>query len=135
MERSKYWDKRALLRLTESEQISKQGIKQITAIHKQAYSNVSSELNSIWKSYSKETGLDIADDVSSPTFAIVHQYSGKIPLYHFDMYRISPWDDLYSTGFFDYLEEGNVIFIEWSENVSSFLPSGMIKIDIKKIFS
>lgn len=77
--------------------------------------------------------LHTKDDVSSPTFALVHCYRTDIPICHFDMYRINSFDDLYSTGFFDYLEEGNVIFIEWSENVSSFLPSGMIKIDIKQL--
>ena len=45
-------------------------------------------------------------DVSSPTFALVNDYGGKIPFWHFDMYRIKTMDDLYSTGFFDYLEMG-----------------------------
>ena len=57
-------------------------------------------------------GLGITDGVSSPTFALVHEYRGNIPLYHFDMYRVSGWDDLYSTGFFDYLETGAVLAIE-----------------------
>lgn len=60
MERSKYWDKRALLRLTESEQISKQGIKQIQSIYKQAYKNVQNELKDIYKNYSIETGLEVS---------------------------------------------------------------------------
>ena len=45
-------------------------------------------------------GLGSDDAVSSPTFALVHEYRGKIPLYHFDMFRVSSWEDLYSTGFF-----------------------------------
>lgn len=49
------------------------------------------------------------------------------------MYRIKSFDDLYSTGFFDYLDAGNVIFVEWSENVLEFLPEGMIKISIKTL--
>ena len=54
--------------------------------------------------------------VSSPTFALVNEYHGRVNIYHFDMYRISTWDDLYSIGFFDYLDNG-VLVIEWSENI------------------
>lgn len=72
-----------------------------------------------------------ADGVSSPTFAIVNEYSGKFNIYHFDMYRINSWDDLYSTGFFDYLGTG-VIIIEWSENIEAALPDDAIRITIIK---
>jgi tRNA threonylcarbamoyladenosine biosynthesis protein TsaE len=67
--------------------------------------------------------------VSSPTFALVHEYKGadKV-LYHFDMYRIDSWDDLYSTGYFDYLNGGAVLAIEWSENIENALPEKYIKI-------
>lgn len=58
-------------------------------------------------------GLGSNDSVSSPTFALVNEYHGKCNVYHFDMYRISSWDDLYSIGFFDYLDTG-VLVIEWS---------------------
>lgn len=72
-------------------------------------------------------GLDIDDGVSSPTFALVNEYSGKYTVYHFDMYRVKSWDDLYSTGFFDYLDNG-ILVIEWSENIEEFLPEELIKI-------
>lgn len=75
--------------------------------------------------------LECRDDVSSPTFALVHCYRAKIPVCHFDMYRINSFDDLYSTGFFDYLDEGSLLIVEWSENVSEFLPEKRINIDIK----
>lgn len=75
-------------------------------------------------------GLGITEGVSSPTFALVHEYPGKIPLYHFDMFRVSGWDDLYSTGFFDYLETDAVLAIEWSENIEGALPEGTIRIEI-----
>ena len=75
-------------------------------------------------------GLGINDGVSSPTFALVHEYSGKYTLYHFDMYRINTWDDLYSTGFFDY-QDGGVLMIEWSENIVDFLPEDRIEICIR----
>lgn len=66
-------------------------------------------------------GLGSSDSVSSPTFALVNEYHGKYNVYHFDMYRISSWDDLYSIGFFDYLDTG-VLVIEWSENIENALP-------------
>lgn len=65
-------------------------------------------------------GLGSCDAVSSPTFAIVNEYSGKCPVYHFDMYRISSWDDLFTTGFFDYND--GIKIIEWSENIENALP-------------
>lgn len=68
-------------------------------------------------------------NVSSPTFAIVHEYKGNArTLYHFDMYRISSWDDLYSTGFFDYMDTDSVLAVEWSENIENALPDDCIKI-------
>ena len=79
-------------------------------------------------------GMGLPDNVSSPTFSIVNEYHGSgLSLYHFDMYRISGFDDLYSTGFFDYLDAGGVLVIEWSENVIEFLPKDMIKVDIKRL--
>lgn len=77
-------------------------------------------------------GLGSSDRVSSPTFALVHEYEGRFPIYHFDMYRVSGWDDLYSTGFFDYLDCGNVLLIEWSENIENALPDDAIKIEISR---
>ncbi|MBP3696675.1 MAG: tRNA (adenosine(37)-N6)-threonylcarbamoyltransferase complex ATPase subunit type 1 TsaE [Clostridia bacterium] len=78
-------------------------------------------------------GLGISCDVSSPTFALVNEYrSTDKTLYHFDMYRISGWDDLYSTGYFDYLDEGASLIIEWSENIEAVLPDDCIRITIRK---
>lgn len=76
-------------------------------------------------------GLEISETISSPTYSLINQYNGKINLYHFDMYRILSLDDLYSTGFFDYLDTNSIIAIEWSENISSFLPSNTIYIEIE----
>lgn len=76
-------------------------------------------------------GLGIPDEVSSPTFALIHEYpKGRLPLYHFDMYRVSSWDDLESTGFFDYLDLGAVLVIEWSENIDGALPKDKISITV-----
>lgn len=70
--------------------------------------------------------------VSSPTFAIVNDYGGKINLYHFDMYRVESWDSLYSTGFFDYLNENSILFIEWSENIENVLPENTIYVEFER---
>ena len=76
-------------------------------------------------------GLGVDDGVSSPTFALVNEYHGKYNIYHFDMYRVTSWEDLYSTGFFDYLDNG-VLVIEWSENIEGALPENAIRINISK---
>ncbi len=75
-------------------------------------------------------GLNSEDDVTSPTFSIVNEYMGKYPIYHFDMYRINTYEDLYSTGYFDYLDNG-ILIIEWSENIEAILPEDAIKIFIR----
>ncbi len=78
-------------------------------------------------------GLGGEDMVSSPTFALVNEYELESMLvYHFDMYRVNSMDDLYSTGFFDYLDMGAVLIIEWSENILDALPDDIIKITIDK---
>ena len=77
-------------------------------------------------------GLGVKSPVSSPTFALVHDYAGRLTVHHFDMYRVSGWDDLYSTGFFDYLDTDDVLVIEWSENIESALPEDAIRITISR---
>ena len=76
-------------------------------------------------------GLGIDEGVSSPTFAIVNAYSGRYPVYHFDMYRIKDIDDLFATGFYDYIGTG-ITIIEWSENIESELEPDCIRIRITK---
>lgn len=68
--------------------------------------------------------------VSSPTFALVHDYGGDPHIYHFDMYRVTSFEDLYSTGFFDYLDDNSILFIEWSENIRDALPDNTVFVDI-----
>lgn len=74
--------------------------------------------------------LGSEDEVTSPTFAMVHEYEGRLPIYHFDMYRVTSFDELYSTGYFDYLDTG-VLLVEWSENIEDELPDDCIKIQIE----
>ncbi len=70
--------------------------------------------------------------VRSPTFALVHEYRGAIPMFHFDMYRITDEDDLYSIGYDDYLTRGGVILVEWSENIPYALPDAYLRVCITK---
>lgn len=79
-------------------------------------------------------GMGYEGDVNSPTFAIVNEYlGGRLPVYHFDMYRISGWEDLYTTGYFEYLESGGVLLVEWSENITSALTDDTVTVTIQKI--
>lgn len=79
-------------------------------------------------------GLGIGADVSSPTFAICNTYVGsENTLYHYDMYRVDGWDDLYSTGFFDFLETDAYIVVEWSENIYGALPDDSTIVEISKL--
>lgn len=69
--------------------------------------------------------------VTSPTFALMNEYMGNMPIYHYDMYRISGYDDLYSLGFFDFVDNG-LSLIEWSENIEDYLPGDTVYINISQ---
>lgn len=69
-------------------------------------------------------GLGIQEPITSPTYTIVNEYtSGRMPLFHFDMYRLHSADDLFDIGWEDYLERNGVCAVEWSENVEDALDS------------
>ena len=70
--------------------------------------------------------------VRSPTFALVNEYRGQLPMFHFDMYRITGEDDLYSIGYDDYLLRDGVILVEWSENIPFALPDEFLRVTITK---
>ena len=77
-------------------------------------------------------GLDITDIVTSPTYTIVNEYlTGRLPLFHFDMYRLGSSDELFDIGWEDYLARGGVCAVEWSENVEDALQ-GAIRVTIEK---
>ena len=78
-------------------------------------------------------GLGIAERVTSPTFTIVNEYEGgRLPLFHFDMYRLGSADELFDIGWEDYLARGGVCAVEWSENVSDALEEGCLRVDIRR---
>lgn len=72
-------------------------------------------------------------EVSSPTFALVNDYGGNPPLVHFDMYRVTGWDDLDTTGFFDYQDAGAILAVEWSENIEEALPADAVRVTIWRL--
>lgn len=78
--------------------------------------------------------FNVDNEVTSPTFALVHEYFGDMDIFHFDLFRISSFDDLYAIGFFDYLDRGGIMAIEWSENISELKSEleNIINIDITK---
>lgn len=76
-------------------------------------------------------GLGIGERVTSPTFTIVNEYEGgRLPLFHFDMYRLSSSDELFDVGWEDYLSRGGVCAVEWSENVSDAMEEDAISVEI-----
>ncbi len=78
-------------------------------------------------------GLGIPDQVTSPTFTIVNEYEGgRLPLFHFDMYRLSCSDDLFDIGWEDYLARGGVCAVEWSEIVDDALDNDCVRVDIRR---
>ena len=77
-------------------------------------------------------GLGVADRVTSPTYNIVNEYEGRIPLFHFDMYRLSSSEDLFDIGWEDYLVRGGVIAVEWSSIVEDALENP-VYITIRKV--
>lgn len=75
-------------------------------------------------------GLGCVDAAHSPTFAIVNVYRGQVPFAHFDAYRLEESEDIEATGVFDYLEDGMVVAVEWSEKVRHLLPKPNVTVDI-----
>ncbi|MBQ3132644.1 MAG: tRNA (adenosine(37)-N6)-threonylcarbamoyltransferase complex ATPase subunit type 1 TsaE [Clostridia bacterium] len=71
------------------------------------------------------------DDIQSPTFTIVREHDGSLPLFHFDCYRLEDEEELYAIGFDDYLERGGAIIMEWCERVPYALPAERLELHIE----
>ena len=78
-------------------------------------------------------GLGIRDRVTSPTFTIVNEYEGgRLPLFHFDLYRLGCADELFDIGWEDYLARGGVCAVEWSERMEELLEPGTVRVDLRR---
>ena len=74
--------------------------------------------------------LEVDDYITSPTFTIVNQYEGKMPLYHFDVYRIGCSEEMYDIGFEEYINGDGVCIIEWANIIEDILPDEYLKIEL-----
>lgn len=75
-------------------------------------------------------GLGIECNITSPTFTLICEYEGRLPLYHMDLYRISDPDEFETTGGRELLFSGGIAVIEWAEKISSYLPDDMVRVNI-----
>ena len=79
--------------------------------------------------------LGIASYITSPTFTLVNEYEGRLPLYHFDVYRIADSDEMFDIGFEEYINGQGITIIEWGEQIEEILPTELIRIKITKNLS
>lgn len=77
-------------------------------------------------------GLDITEPITSPTFTIVNEYEGSMPLYHFDVYRIADSDEMYEIGYEEYVYGDGICVIEWAELIEDILPDERYSVTILK---
>ena len=77
-------------------------------------------------------GLGCPERVTSPTYTVVNEYEGRLPLFHFDLYRLEGEDALYDVGWEDYLDRGGVCAVEWSERAEAALPRETVWVSIRR---
>ncbi len=75
-------------------------------------------------------GLGVSDDVTSPTFALVHEYQGRLPLFHMDLYRLSSEEEFELIGGWEYFQRGGVCLIEWADRLGSSLQGPLWKVHL-----
>lgn len=77
-------------------------------------------------------GLGVSEYITSPTFALINQYSGRLPVYHFDVYRLENIEEINDLGFDEYFYGDGVCIIEWADKIEKMIPKERIVIDIEK---
>ena len=76
-------------------------------------------------------GLEVKDYVTSPSFTIINEYQGKVPIYHFDLFRLNNVEEILELGYEEYFYGEGLTVIEWAEKIEQLLPKEHLKIDIK----
>lgn len=76
-------------------------------------------------------GLDVEEDVTSPTFTIINEYNGRLPVYHFDVYRIMDIEEMYEIGYEEYFYGKGVCIVEWASQIKGLIPKDHLWIEIK----
>lgn len=76
-------------------------------------------------------GLEVDEDVTSPTFTIINEYDGRLPVYHFDVYRIMDIDEMYDIGYEEYFYGNGVCIVEWASQIEELIPKEHLWIEIK----
>ncbi|MCF7805783.1 MAG: tRNA (adenosine(37)-N6)-threonylcarbamoyltransferase complex ATPase subunit type 1 TsaE [Candidatus Marinimicrobia bacterium] len=79
--------------------------------------------------------LNVTEPVTSPTFTLINEYTGRIPVYHFDCYRLESEEELYSLGFEEYFYGDGIVLIEWADRVEGLLPNECIRLFFQHDFS
>lgn len=77
--------------------------------------------------------LGVIEHVTSPTFTLIHEYNGTIPIYHMDLYRINSLQELRDIGIEDYFDSGGICFVEWGEKLGEFVPEDAILVTLKHL--
>jgi len=78
------------------------------------------------------SALGVKGRVTSPTFAIVNEYPGETPLYHFDVFRVAGPEEIFETGFDEYMDGSGVVVIEWADRIKEILPDSCIWVNISR---
>ncbi len=73
-------------------------------------------------------GLGIKEIINSPTFTLIKEYNGRLPLYHMDVYRLGSWEEMYDLGYEEYFGGSGVVLVEWFEQISEILPEDRLEI-------
>ncbi|WP_432662724.1 tRNA (adenosine(37)-N6)-threonylcarbamoyltransferase complex ATPase subunit type 1 TsaE [Wukongibacter baidiensis] len=76
-------------------------------------------------------GLDVDEDVTSPTFTIINEYDGRLPVYHFDVYRILDMEEMYDIGYEEYFYGNGVCLVEWASQIRELIPDEHLWVEIK----
>lgn len=125
--------------VAENEQMTKEIAKKYAqSIKKPCVISLIGDLGAGKTTFSKgfAEGFGVGDTVTSPTFTIMNEYEGKMPLYHFDMYRLSSKEEAIGCGFEEYFDLSvlkGVVLVEWASNVEGLLPALHIEVKINKL--